>query len=256
MAPITKIRLAERGLWPCERKEQNALSLSLTRFRCSSAVQPPAVATLVAVSIGRCAAVASLCGRCGRVRKSCAQLQLPLGCAMHSHSHRSDAAASVCLISAVAHRAHRQTHCARSPLHCTRHCTSAGLTHTAHTHSGRISPHPPSAMSQPHPAGDAHKAHRTRQAGTKFDKKKEKDHNKRGLTQTHKNPRVSDEKGGGATRRDGQCSAVAMCRPPIDMRHARLLTPLFLGSAHSALLRQGIRRPLRPLRCQGRSPHG
>lgn len=50
-------------------------------------------------------------------------------------------------------------------------------------------------MSQAHPAGDAHKAHRTRQAGTKFDKKKEKDHNKRGLTQTHKNPRVSEEKG-------------------------------------------------------------
>lgn len=46
-----------------------------------------------------------------------------------------------------------------------------------------------------HPGGDAHKAHRTRQAGAKFDKKKAKDKTKRELTQQHKNPRVSERRG-------------------------------------------------------------
>lgn len=89
---------------------------------------------------------------------------------------------------------------------------------------------PPASMSQPFPgsaaaaSGDSHKAHRTRQAGTKFEKKKQKDKTKRDITQQHKNPRVrstrthartlSDDRSAQLCAEAGSCSlcAVVLCR--------------------------------------------
>jgi hypothetical protein len=78
-------------------------------------------------------------------------------------------------------------------LYCTRASSAFSPTSSPRPHA-RASFRSVVAMSQPHPASsssESHKAHRTRQAGAKFDKKKAKDKTKRELTQQHKNPRVS-----------------------------------------------------------------